>query len=1169
MHTKIDSQGNAQALIAWIRDYASTRIDSHLADERRCFPPHLFLDLGNQKFFGMHVSQKYGGLGLKTYDMLAVIQQIAAIDLTLALVVIESIQGAHTLEKYASESYRTQYLPQLAAGRILIAGAMTESAAGSNPRAMQSMAIANNHDGWIIRGSKRWVGMGSWATLIAVYVQQLDSQNNWLGMSGFLIPNGTQGLRMGPESLTVGIRGFAKNTIYLDDVKVNSEQLLGSIGQGMEIAQDNMMYIRLCLAAANVGAMKRCAQLMYRYAERRTIATGKLLENPVTLVRISELTAAIEAIENFVQLVSSYQDENNCPLPEEAFVVAKILGSEYLGWAVDMLVQLLGARGYEESNIATQIFRDARTFRIFEGPTEALNMYIGSRMLAPNPNLQNFLCNILGQETLFNEIKSAIEKTYQYCQLKKQELFVKPFSLNYWFQALAGEITTYGLLLAGMEYRLQKHYSANFKRSRDWARNKFNEVIQKTLAFSPGESALITPSQLKSIVNDYAYNIGDIEQVRIMEDIFLDDLLKITPTVSDQFDSPTPLSTSITAAEMQIINKLNATNAIFDDNKCVHQLFEDIASQHPQAVAITFQNQQLTYQQLNIQANRLANYLRSKGVKENTLVAIYMERSIEMIIALLAILKAVDYIPLAHDYPKERLKFMLEDSGAEIILTHKKLATELGFKGKEVIFLDEMNQLLLSMPEENIFSNVSNIDAAYVIYTSGSTGKPKGIVLPHRALVNLLCWQREHLKGKRNVLQFTSLSFDMSFFEIFSAFCSGGTSVLISENDRLDLINFSKIIKKYSVEQLMLPVLFLKQLAESKIEKEYFLTLKEVITAGEQLIITPAIKSFFNKLPSCKLLNYYGPAETHVATAYQMPPDVSEWELSPPIGRPISNTKVLILDKNNKIAPIGVAGEILIGGVCLAKSYLNKEELTKERFIPDPWGKHPEERLYRTGDFAKYLPDGNIAYLGRIDDQVKIRGYRIELQEIEAHLVKCPSVKEGVVIAKSEKHGEKYLTAFIVPSNPAEKNIFSQIQRYLEQSLPSFMVPTAFNLIDNIPLTPSGKIDRRALEKLHSSTCAVNVHAIDELIAPKTKTEKAIIAIIEDLFNISVGINQNFAAIGGNSLLTMEIVNKIRQQLSVEVPAYSILSDPTIADIAKRVDRLISEKMNRTITELV
>ncbi|HVV69473.1 MAG TPA: amino acid adenylation domain-containing protein [Patescibacteria group bacterium] len=1174
MKPETDSQTSANELIAWIRNYAFLHIDSRLANERRCFPPHIFLDLGNKGFFGMHISHKYGGLGLKTQDILRVMQQVAAIDLTLATVLAESIQAAHTIEKYAPKNLQLKYLPQLASGRILISGAMTEPAAGSNPRAMQATATPNGQNSWLINGHKRWVGLSPSASAIAVYVNQVDTQNKWLGMSAFLIPRETQGLHIGLDSPTMGVRGFAKNAVHLQNAQVTSEQLLGSQGEGMEIAQDNMMYTRLCLAAANVGVLKRCAQLMFRYAEQRNIATGQLLENPVTLVRLSELTTLTNAIENLIQITAELYDVDSTQVPEEAFVVSKVLASEYLGWAADILIQTLGARGYEENNIASQIFRDARTFRIFEGPTEALNMYIGSKILTPNLSLEHFFDQHLRQKNLFDEIKLAIQQAQQHVQLHKLKLFTKPLAADYWLQALAGEIVSYGLLLGATAYKLEKNHSTESKRAFEWVQNKFNEAIQKAKRISPAEASLLSSCELKNLITNYVETIGDIDQSRILDDTSLDELLKCeSKNITLSFpDSTSSLLNKSNAKIEGNEQKLNLPNSNIKQqiltsskskrknhfNLCIHELFENQAIHTPDAIATICYNRQLTYKELNNQANQLAHYLRRKGIGPNKLVAIYMERSLELVVGLLGILKAGGaYLPLDYNYPLKRLRFMFEDSKAEIILTQKKLMQDLPFACKEAIPLDDAADLLSQELITNPIKNNKPSDLVYVIYTSGSTGKPKGVMQTHKSLVNLLSWHMRQIPGKHSILQFTSLSFDMSFMEIFSALCSGGNSILISEKDRTDLFSLSSIIKEYSVEHLITSVAFLKKMSEVNPKPEYFKTLKEIITAGEQLVITPEMTAFFKQLPKCRLRNYYGPSETHVVTAWELPKDPDTWPIYPHIGKPIANSDIFILDNNKQLVPIDVVGEIYIGGLGLGKGYINDNNLTEKKFIQNPFSDNPEDKLYRTGDLGKYLPDGNIAFLGRIDDQVKVHGFRIELQEIESQLIQCPLIKEAVITIKENPFSDKQLIAFIIPKekHPGESFI-EDIRHYLRDHLPTYMIPSLFHVLENIPLTPSGKVDRQSLLK----TEKILTFSSNKLVEPETKTEKTLVNILQNFFNTPIGVNHSIISIGGNSLLAMQIVSKLHDVFSVEIPPYSLLSDPSIAMIAQRIDNLIALK---------
>jgi amino acid adenylation domain-containing protein len=1162
-----NSKESADILIAWIREYAKTRIDSRLADERGAFPPHVFLDLGNQGFFGMHVSKKYGGLGLKSYDLLRVIEQVAAIDLTLSILVIEAVQGAHTLENYASENLKNKYLPQLASGRIFVAGAMTESAAGSNPRAMKATATSDGNNGFLLRGSKRWVGMGSWATVIAVYVQEFDAENNWIGMSGFLVPQGAEGLHIAAEAQTMGIKSIGKYTIHLDNVKVTQEALLGCSGDGMEIAQDNMMYIRLCLAAASIGAMKRSAQLMYRYAERRTIATGQLLENPMTIVSLSKLTAVIHGIENLVYLVGDFLDKDPETVPEEALVAIKILASEYLGWTVDKLVQMLGARGYEESNGISKMFRDARTFRIFEGPTEALTMYIGSRMQASNFSFQNFLCNVLQQKELFNEIINVIKEIKQHYQKNKTNFFEKPFLLDYCIQAAVGDIVSHGLLLATMEYMTQKNSSGDNARTLIWAREKFDFIIQKSFTCSPAEKVLIYPEQLNNLISKYENTIGDVEQTRISQEISLDPLLQSHFDVFlENQDSIRLLSQDIASSDQS--NRLSKIElqqllqwAAIEKNSsypdiCVHKLFELQAENTPDSIAVAYHENALSYNELNIRANRLAHLLIKNGISSDKVVAIYLERSVDMIVGVLAILKAGGaYLSLDPHYPAERLQFMLQDSESEIILTQKKLANEAFLENKNIMLMDEIEDLLALESGQNIPSILKTESVAYIIYTSGSTGKSKGVMMPHQALTNLICWHKEKVKGKRNVLQFTTLSFDMSFLEIFSALSSGGTLVLISEQERLDVFSFAKIVKQHKVEQLTLSVPFLRVLAESKINLQHLSTLEEIIVAGEQIKVSLALITFFSQLPKCKLLNYYGPSETHVVTAYEFPNNPANWPSYPPIGRPITHAKILILDENLQQVPIGVTGEIYIGGISLSRGYKNRDTLTQEQFITDIYSENPKDRLYRTGDFAKYLPDGNIIFIGRKDEQVKISGFRIELKEIEAHIAQYTGVKDAVVLVKTNATMQKHLEAFFVSEFAINDQYIEQLRSFLKSQLPAYMVPTVFNAIPQMPLTPSGKVDKMALEKTTSSSSEL----LDNIQKPVTDTEKKLVEIFEDFFKLSLDLNCSFISMGGNSLLAMSISSKLYEECSVEIPACTILSTPTIAEIAKHIDVLKAE----------
>ncbi|MEH1822387.1 MAG: amino acid adenylation domain-containing protein [Nostoc sp.] len=594
----------------------------------------------------------------------------------------------------------------------------------------------------------------------------------------------------------------------------------------------------------------------------------------------------------------------------------------------------------------------------------------------------------------------------------------------------------------------------------------------------------------------------------------------------------------LTAAEQRQFLLWNDTQVDYP-HKCIAQLFEEQVERTPDAVAVSFQSQQLTYQQLNCQANQLAHHLQNLGVKPEVRVGIWVERSLSMVIGLLAILKAGGaYVPLDPRSPQERLNYMLSNSQASVLLTDSSIT--LSGQPLTVVCLDRSD--FCQNSEENPVSQVTPENLAYVMYTSGSTGKPKGVAMSHRSLVNLLYWQMGENTSNAKTLQFASISFDVSFQEIFSTWCSGGTLVLITAEIQKDGFALLQLIDKEKIERLFLPFVALQQLANAaSIAQTYPASLRQIMTAGEQLQVTPVLANFFRELPGCTLQNQYGPTESHVVTSFTLK-DASPL---PPIGRVIANTQIYILDSHLQPLPIGVAGELYIGGVAIARSYINSPELTAEKFIAKDGN-----RLYKTGDRGRYLADGNIEFLGRIDNQVKVRGFRIELGEIETVLAAHPQVKEAVVIPREDEPGNKRLVAYIVPKQHLDT---SDLLCYLKQKLPEYMLPSAFVKLLDVPLTPSGKIERRALPAPLSREIR-NVST--DLIPPRTATEEVLAEIWSDVLRLEkVGIHDNFFALGGHSLSAMQVISRLRETFKVELPISCLFDYPTVVEL----DRQISE----------
>lgn len=608
-----------------------------------------------------------------------------------------------------------------------------------------------------------------------------------------------------------------------------------------------------------------------------------------------------------------------------------------------------------------------------------------------------------------------------------------------------------------------------------------------------------------------------------------------------------------------VIEQFNATHAAYSHEKLVHQLVEEQAQRTPAALAMTYEGESLTYAELNDRANQLARYLRSEGIVTDQLVGACFERGLEMVVGLLGILKAgAAYVPLDPNYPVERLRYMLEDAQPRVVLTQEKLKSVIPAIGVKIVVLDLQHRGLTSHSPENLPAaelELTSRSLVYVIYTSGSTGYPKGTMMSHRSMVNLIQWHGRELplRGGERVLQFAALSFDVAFQEIFSTLGAGGTLVLLNEWIRRDARALMEFLNEQAIERLFVPPLILQSLAE------HFKTarisapkgLKDVITAGEQLRISAEVVNFIKHLAACRLHNHYGPTETHVVTALTLTGDPGEWPEFPKIGRPISNTQMYVLDEQLQPAPIGVVGEIYIGGTGVARGYQNRPELTEQRFVTDPFSTDAQARLYKTGDLGRWSADGLLDYLGRNDDQVKIRGFRIELGEIESQLAQHEAVKEAALIAREDMRGEKRLVAYVTSRNQVAPSA-EALRTHLEAILPDHMVPTAFVTLDHLPVTPNGKLDRRSLPAPD-----VGAYVSRQYEAPQGEVETALAAIWQSLLGIDrVGRNDNFFQLGGNSVSAMRLAVRVADTFAARINVQAIFRTPVMRQMAESVEHL-------------
>jgi amino acid adenylation domain-containing protein/non-ribosomal peptide synthase protein (TIGR01720 family) len=603
------------------------------------------------------------------------------------------------------------------------------------------------------------------------------------------------------------------------------------------------------------------------------------------------------------------------------------------------------------------------------------------------------------------------------------------------------------------------------------------------------------------------------------------------------------LSLLTSAEQQQLLVSWNSTaNQVAQEN-CLHQLFEEQVALTPESIAVICEDRQLTYRQLNNRANQLAHYLRDQHIGPEVQVGICIERSLEMIVGILGILKAgAAYVPVAPDQPPERLRYILDDAHIRLLLTQQSLLERISSEGIQVVRLDADWELISGYRAENPLTEVAADNTAYVIYTSGSTGQPKGVMVPHGGICNTLLWRRHafSLNGSDRILQNLSFAFDASVWQIFGALLNGAQLILAPPGSHRDTAYLAQAMIEYGITITDFPPSMLQVLLnETGIER--CRSLRHLFCGGEAMR-SELQEQFFAKLDA-ELHNIYGPTETAVdATCWTCQPKENGQII--PIGRPINNKQIYLLDSQLQPVPVGVEGEICISGSGLARGYLGRPHATSEKFIPHPFSTEPGARLYRTGDIARFLPDGNIEFLGRNDRQVKIRGYRMELGEVEAALSEHPQVAQAVAVAREEIPGEQRLVAYVV-SRPGSALTSRELSRYLQERLPPYMVPSAFVHLEELPLTTNGKVDSRALPAPEFQSDEI------DYVSPRTQVEETLCGIWAKVLRVKqVGINDNFFELGGDSILSIQ-VSALARQTGLHLTPGQLFQHPTIATLAE------------------
>jgi amino acid adenylation domain-containing protein len=704
------------------------------------------------------------------------------------------------------------------------------------------------------------------------------------------------------------------------------------------------------------------------------------------------------------------------------------------------------------------------------------------------------------------------------------------------------------------------------------------EPLEVATARSPFDLSLFLREREGKYIGyiEYSTDLFDRDRIERMAGHF-QTLLEGIVSDPDQSIATLPILTE--AERHQILVEWNNTAADYPKDKCIQHLFEEQVERTPDAVAVEFEDKQITYRELNLKANQLAHYLMTLGIDPEKLVGICVERSIEMVVGLLGILKAGGaYVPLDPAYPKERLRFMLEDSRVLVLLTQEKLIGDRGWRVEnggppgvredgtskiddsgdpeflrpgsgqasifnprlQVVCLDRHWPLIAQQNGGNPELALSPHNLAYVIYTSGSTGEPKGVAIEHRNTVNLLCWAKgtygpSELAG---VLGSTSICFDLSVFEFFVPLSWGG-KIILAEN----VLSLREGIHQGITLVNTVPSAMAALLAAGSLPG----SVRVVNLAGEP-VRPELVNQLYRTGTIEKVYDLYGPSETTTYSTFSHRAPNGRAT----IGRPIANTKIYLLDSNCQPVPVGVPGEIFIGGAGVARGYLDRPDLTKEKFISDPFTGQPGTRLYYTGDLARYLPDGNIEFLGRRDNQVKIRGYRIELGEIESVLNQHPAVKDSVLMVRARYPLEETITAYVVPKHQSV-SLVGRLRRYLIDKLPHYMIPSNLVILDSFPLSTNGKIDRNALPGIENPKPQI----IDNFTEPTTEIEKLVAQTWRDVLKIeNIGIHDNFFWVGGNSLLAVQIASRLQETFTKTVPLQTIFEAPTVATLAREIENL-------------
>lgn len=1105
-------------ILDWL-DALGSKYDFLLSDERRMIPPNVLLEFGNRGLFGLQIDRKYGGLNLNFSNTVKIIEKIASVNVSLATIVTTHANGVYAIAHYGNDALKNTYLENLSQGRGLAAFALTEACAGSYIYGLETTAEFTGNNNWLIHGQKIWVDSGEWSSIIVTFCKT-SSNSNQQKFSAFAVPTEAIGVEVGKESYTMGLKGMVQNQINFNKVPVTKDNLLGIGGDGFVIADKVLDISRLLICAKSLGASKRCLGLLMSYSRNRKISTGILLNNPVTINTIGNISLGILALEITLGKLTSLLDENR-KIPSEILMMLKIFATDLVNYSADYTMQALGGRGYMEQNYISQIFRDVRSFKFSEGANEALSSHIGSVLTYAGKEIYDFFDQELNAPQRADHLKTLSVSLYQnylstVCDNRNKAVD------EYWFFYILGKSSIYQFLLSIIQVSIDID-KAHKSLLMSYLEHQLNDVLANANQGSNPILLLESSKLIKAMADSLLSKLGHLSSRCLRIESVTDRLINNKTNPCNNF------------------SELHGNINLNDNTPTNPNLAKFIMSHfslYGDQIALTYLNESISYFQLSEEINKVADMLLTKGVQPGDIVGVFIEHSIPLVVTLLSILKiGAIYVPLDTSFPEKRLNYIINDSQLNTIVTTQNLESFIREEiVKTIIILEDAQKH--KVKKEIPFSENR---LAYIIYTSGSTGNPKGVKITNVAVMNFLLSMKDKIEAtnKDVFLMHTSISFDIAVLEIFLPLMSGASVVIVPR----DLYHSGKQLLEYmdcqGISVLQATPSFWKMLIGYGWRGRGNL---KAISGGEPL------QSALAKKIACmseKLWNAYGPTETTIWASLYLVEKIDDKEIIP-IGQPLDNVRFYIVDnKKNKLVQNGNSGEIFISGVCLADGYLNRPDLDKEKFVYLNIN-NKKVLAYKTGDIGK-IHGENLICFGRNDRQVKYNGYRIELGEIENLLMLYDGITSVAVIKNTDENDFEWLVAYYTRGKGHIDSI--KLRNHLKDYVPDYMVPSTYVNLKKMPLTHNQKIDYNALPK-------INNLKNNDFKLNKEDSISSLLRIWKDLFlNKNINKSTDFFDLGGNSLLALRLVSKINNELGYNVSISELYQYSTIKDLGGFIEK--------------